>query len=116
MALQFVKTSVLSSEDGIGFSKEETVESDEAKQIRLASERAAIKPLYEQLAEQKEKKQQEYDANTKLMFAPPKALDDEEYSFLQSIQETQLRKQEQRFNEEQRAIEEFQANLRSDDR
>jgi hypothetical protein len=50
------------------------VESDEARIARVAAERAASKPLYQQLAEQMDKKQQEYDENTKKIFAPPKVL------------------------------------------
>ena len=68
MALYFVSTSVLSSEDGIGFEKEvkKTTESDADKAAKIAIENA--KPLYEQLAEQNSKKQAEYDAMTKLIF------------------------------------------------
>jgi hypothetical protein len=35
---------------------------------------------------QQAKKKEEYDANTKLIFAPPKALDDEEIGFLEGVQ------------------------------
>lgn len=79
MALHFVSTSILSSEDGIDFSKETQVESEEARKLRLEKEKSAAKPLYLQLAEQQEKQQQERDQITKMIFAPPKALDDEEF-------------------------------------
>ena len=111
MALHFVATSVISSEDGIGFGKEQTIESDEArnvgafcccckeklsvamsvslfflitclrniiKQTRSLAERGSAKPLYEQLNEIQLKKQEEFEANKKKIFAPPKALDDED--------------------------------------
>ena len=68
MALHFVSTSILSSADGIGFDKEEVKESEETRNARIAAERAAAKPLYEQLAAQQDKKQAEYDAQTKLIF------------------------------------------------
>lgn len=109
MTLRFVKTSVLTSEDGLDFSKEEALETEEARQARLARENASNKPLYQQLAEQQAKKQEEYDANTKLMFAPPKGLDMEEYNFLESINETRERTERQRKEEETKALEEFRA-------
>lgn len=68
MALHFVSTSVLSSSDGIGFEKEEMKESEETRAAKVAADRAAAKPLFEQLADQQDKKQAEYDANTKLIF------------------------------------------------
>ncbi|RYG96864.1 hypothetical protein EON65_53770 [archaeon] len=39
MTLRFVKTSVLSSTDGIDFSNEVAVESEEAKMARITAER-----------------------------------------------------------------------------
>ena len=95
MTLRFVKTSILSSEDGIDFGKEVSymiklfksflnilyivccyikvaVESEETKAAKIAAEKASAKPLYQQIAEMKERKQQEYDENTKKIFAPPK--------------------------------------------
>ena len=114
MALHFVKTAVLSSEDGIDFSKETTIESEEAKQARLLAERANAKPLYQQLAEQKERKQEEYDANTKLLFAPPKALDEEEVTFLQSIEDHRSKKEQLQKQAEIAALESFRAAQRQE--
>lgn len=68
MALHFVSTSVLRSEDGIGFDKEEKKETEETKLARVRADQASRKHLYEQLAEQEQLKQAEYDANTKAMF------------------------------------------------
>jgi hypothetical protein len=68
MALHFVSTSVLSSADGIGFDKEEVKENEETRAARVAAANAAAKPLFEQLAAQQEKKQADYDAQTKLIF------------------------------------------------
>lgn len=79
MALHFVSTSVLTSEDGIDFSKETQLETEEAKKIRLEREKVGSKPLFMQLAEQQDKQQLERDKITKLIFAPPKGLDEEEY-------------------------------------
>jgi hypothetical protein len=102
MALHFVKTSVLSSEDGIDFGKEVQLDTEEARKARREAENASRKPLYQQLADQRAKMQEEYDANTKKIFgtlmnyrvfryahynnrifyfqmkAPPKALDEED--------------------------------------
>jgi FAM192A/Fyv6, N-terminal domain len=66
MALHFVKTSVLSSSDGIDFNTESQLESEEAKKSRQAAE--AAKPLYEQLEELRNRKKEEYDENTKKLF------------------------------------------------
>jgi hypothetical protein len=75
MALHFVSTAVLSSEDGIEFSKEIQLETEEARKTRQAAENASKRPLYMQLAEQQDKKQAEYDANTKAMFGELNFLD-----------------------------------------
>jgi hypothetical protein len=109
MTLRFVKTSVLVSEDGLDFSKETAVETEETRSARLARESAANKPLYQQLAEQKQKKQEEYDANTKLMFSAPKALDDEEYHFLESLHDAQEQAERFQKQEEEKALEAFRA-------
>ena len=68
MALHFVKTSVLSSEDGIDFGKEVQLDTEEARKARREAENASRKPLYQQLADQRAKMQEEYDANTKKIF------------------------------------------------
>ena len=50
MSIHFVSTSILSSTDGINHDKEEEVESNEVIKARKEAERAANKPLYQQLA------------------------------------------------------------------
>lgn len=107
MSLQFVKSAVLTSDNGIDFSKEEVLETDEVIRARQAAERASHKSLYEQLADRKEKQQAEYDANTKLLFAPPKAIDEEEYTFLQSVEDQRQRTEFERKLKEEKALEEF---------
>ena len=84
MALHFVSTTILTSDDGIEFKKEVQLETEEAKRIRIDRERVAQRPLFMQLAEQQEKLQAEKDKITKLIFAPPKALDDEEFEKVNS--------------------------------
>lgn len=68
MALHFVETSILTSDNGIDFGTETQLENEETRKARLASEQAANKPLYMQLAERKEKQQEEYDLMTKKIF------------------------------------------------
>lgn len=116
MALRFVKTSVLTSEDGIDFSTETVVESEEQRSIRLNAENAAQRPLYMQLQEQQDKKQAEYDAITKQIFAPPKGLDEEEFGFISALEEVKYRKEKLRQTEEAKAMEEFRYALRANQR
>jgi hypothetical protein len=57
MASRFIATSVsIPSADGFE-STEVAIESEEAKRVRLAQERAAARPLYDQLQEHQRKKQ-----------------------------------------------------------
>lgn len=58
---------------------------------RVAAEVARNKPLYQQLAEIKEKKLEEYNENTKKIFAPPKALDAEDAQFLNDLEDSKAR-------------------------
>lgn len=57
----------------------------------MAAEVAQNKPLYQQLAELKEKKLEEYNENTKKIFAPPKALDAEDAQFLNDLEDSKAR-------------------------
>ena len=57
----------------------------------MAAEVARSKPLYQQLAEVKEKKLEEYNENTKKIFAPPKALDAEDAQFLNDLEDSKAR-------------------------
>jgi hypothetical protein len=68
MALHFVSTSILSSEDGIGFEKEIKKDTEDVRLAKQAAALAQSKPLYEQLADQQRIKDEEYEANTKLIF------------------------------------------------
>lgn len=68
MALHFVKTAVLTSSDGIDFGTEVLVESDETKKARQDAEAATRKPLFQQLADLRDKKQEEFDENKKKIF------------------------------------------------
>jgi hypothetical protein len=112
MSLRFVKTSVLSSENGLEYSKEEAIDNDETKMARIEADRASRKTLFEQLEEQKQKKQADYDAITKQIFAPPKALDDEEFGFLDSLVNRKQAQEEQRKLKEEEQLESFRSAVR----
>jgi predicted patatin/cPLA2 family phospholipase len=112
MSLRFVKTSVLSSENGLEYSKEEAIDNDETKMARIEADRASRKTLFEQLEEQKQKKQADYDAVTKQIFAPPKALDDEEFGFLDSLANRKRAEEEQRKIKEEEQLEAFRIAVR----
>jgi len=88
MAIKFVKTEILSSADGVSMGESKRLESPEADEALKLNGRG--KSLFEQLSEQKDKEQESYDATTKLIFAPPKGLDDEEVAFFMS-EETRRR-------------------------
>lgn len=86
MSSGFVKTSVL--EVSGNFHGEETrVESDDVKRQEFRAAQAAQRPLFDQLEEQKDKKDAEYDAVTKMMFAPTKALDEEEAQHMNDVED-----------------------------
>uniref|UniRef100_A0A7S3GT51 FAM192A/Fyv6 N-terminal domain-containing protein n=1 Tax=Spumella elongata TaxID=89044 RepID=A0A7S3GT51_9STRA len=95
MTLRFVKTSILSSSDGIDFGTEIAVESDEVRKTRVAAEAAGNKPLYEQLADIRDRKKLEYDENTKKIFAPPKGLDEEDIDFFNEMDDAKARAEDQ---------------------
>lgn len=107
MALHFVSTSILSSENGIDFGKEEIIISEESKKAIAAAERASNRPLYEQLFDQQQKKQEEYDANTKRMFAPPKALDEDEVEYFNNLKVKRNEALSNRHSIEEKALEVF---------
>ena len=86
---------------------QEQKESEAARQLRLKAARDSNKPLFEQLAEQADKKQAEYDANTKLLFAPPKAIDEEEFAFLSAVEEGERRRRQAREGHDNSAVEQF---------
>ena len=108
MSLRFISTEVLSSTDGLSHGETTTLETEEvaaAKRQQACSSgktlRASRVPRdpagrarrktaeflrYEQLEAEKAKQQEAYDANTKAIFAPNQALDDEDVEFFESEQ------------------------------
>ena len=110
MALHFVSTSVLSSSDGIEFNNETQKESEEQRKVRLKREEAASKPLYLQLQEREAEKQAEYDAMTKKLFAPPRAMDEEDEQFYSKLRDTQERNRRKQQEEERALLAAFRSN------
>lgn len=107
MSIRFVSTSVLSSSDGVDFNVETKLETEEVKEARKAAERAANKPLFQQLAEREEAKKMEYDLNTRRMNAPPKALDEEDVNHLNSLAEKEQTDKQARLEQEELELEAF---------
>lgn len=112
MTLRFVKTSILSSNDGIDFGTEVAVESDEVRKTRLEAEAASNKPLYQQLADIRDRKQLEYDENTKKIFAPPKGLDEEDIEFFNEMDDAKARTEDTNKRQEQAELEAFRESRR----
>lgn len=79
----------------------------------LSAEASAARPLYMQLAEREEEKKQEYDAMTKKMFAPPKALDEEDLAFLAQVQQRKDGVDRRRSEDDKKAIAAFRTNKSS---
>jgi len=109
MALHFVSTSVLTSGDGIAFENEEKKDSEEVRNAARYATIAASRPLFEQLAEQKEKKQLDHDAVTKLIFAPTKALDEEEADYYNELADQHKKLMELRHTTEEQEIKQFRS-------
>lgn len=104
MTLRFVATSVMESSDGLNYDKETAIESEDVVKARKQAEQAAHEPLYLQLARLADKKQAEYDANTKAMFAPPKALDEDDIEYFNELEATKNDAMEARAKREAEAL------------
>ena len=97
---KFVSRATLESSDGIFFSEEKEKELTEEDKEKLHRNKDLVKlesrgagmSLYEQLQKQKEKKDEEYQAKQALYYAPPRALDEEDISHLESLEEKEREK------------------------
>lgn len=112
MTLRFVKTSILSSSDGIDFGNEVSVDSEEVLKTRLAAEQAANKPLYQQLSDLRDQKKLEYDENTKKIFAPPKGLDEEDIEFFNELDNAKAKQDNNVKRHEENELEAFRESRR----
>mmetsp|Transcript_27895 Transcript_27895/g.36289 ORF Transcript_27895/g.36289 Transcript_27895/m.36289 type:complete len:229 (+) Transcript_27895:38-724(+) len=109
MASGFISTAILSSKDGVGYHEEERKETDEVKLAEKRQKEGSSKPLYMQLAEQQEKKQEEYDAVTKLIFSGPRKLDEEDVEHYESLAEKRQKAFELKRKQEEDSISSFTA-------
>ncbi len=84
MSIGFVSTSILlESASSDGKFEEKRVESEEVKLADRLAKEAAQKPLWEQLKEREDAKEEEFEAFRKAIYAPPTALDAEDAIFLE---------------------------------
>jgi hypothetical protein len=106
MALRFVSTSIQETDDS-GNVKEIAIDSVEARAAKAAAAQAEIKPLYLQLADKANRKQEEYDKIGKLMHAPPKALDEEDVAFYDGLEFTKKNALQARRDRDETALQAF---------
>lgn len=114
MTLRFVKTSVLTSDDGIDFSNETSLETDEARKARQEADSSSNKPLFQQLADLRDRKQLEYDENTRKIFAPPKGLDEDDLQFFQDLEDSDNRAKQERVKHEELELQAFRQAQRTE--
>jgi hypothetical protein len=106
MSSGFVKTSMLEGGDN-SLGDEIRLETDDVKRQEFRNAQAAARPLYEQLEEQREKKEAEYDATTKAMFAPTKALDEEEAQHMNDVEDRKHNNRMLQKTQEDREMDEY---------
>eukprot|EP00588_Corethron_pennatum_P022427 CAMPEP_0194324094 /NCGR_PEP_ID=MMETSP0171-20130528/26483_1 /TAXON_ID=218684 /ORGANISM="Corethron pennatum, Strain L29A3" /LENGTH=257 /DNA_ID=CAMNT_0039082903 /DNA_START=17 /DNA_END=787 /DNA_ORIENTATION=+ len=85
MSLSFVKSAVLTSTDGISHDTETSIETSELSTLRSGSS-IYVKPLFEQLQENKESAQEDYD-NVTASLRGTRTLDEEDVAHLAGIEE-----------------------------
>ncbi len=84
MSIGFVSTSILlESASSDGKFEEKRVESEEVKLAERMAKEASQKPLWEQLKEKEDAKEEEFEAFRKAIYAPPPGLDAEDANFLE---------------------------------
>ena len=106
MAIHFVSTSILRSEDGVEFSKEISIESEDVKVARANASSRSDKSLYDQLEERKKVKDDEYETNGKLMRSV-KGIDEEDVDFFQDLAETEAKARAATQNRDDEALQKF---------
>ncbi len=106
MAIHFVSTSILRSEDGVEFSKEISIESEGVKAARANASSRSDKSLYDQLEERKKVKDDEYETNGKLMRSV-KGIDEEDVDFFQYLAETEAKARAATQNRDDEALQKF---------
>ena len=107
MAIRFVATGVLESEDGISFNVDTPLETQEEIEKRRQRETSDAKPLYQQLEEQKAKKLEEEELKRKAIFAPPKGLDEDEIEYFKEVEAQKEKIKGTRAANEEKLLENF---------
>ncbi|GAB9466817.1 hypothetical protein Gpo141_00004182 [Globisporangium polare] len=101
----FVSTAVLTSSDGLFGDNVEEKRISEAPAPN-AQDASDYRPLYERLQELKDKKDSDWKEKHN-PFAPPKALDDEEFQFIRDLEERQAESQQRRKEQHNEDVAEF---------
>jgi len=107
MAIRFVTTGVLESEDGISFNIDTPLETQEEIEKRRQRETSDARPLYQQLEEQKAKKLEEEELKRKAIFAPPKGLDEDEIEYFKEVEAQKEKIKGTRAANEEKLLENF---------
>lgn len=107
MTLRFVSTTILESDNGIDFSKEKPVDISNSINTKDPISKSCGKTLYQQLQERNIEKQNEYDAMTKLIYAPPKALDEDDVQYFQELKNKQKNQKEIQKQQENELLQNF---------
>eukprot|EP00750_Incisomonas_marina_P011710 INCI16406.3.p1 GENE.INCI16406.3~~INCI16406.3.p1 ORF type:complete len:175 (+),score=45.75 INCI16406.3:300-824(+) len=106
-ASNFTSAAILKADDGVNWTTQ-TQTDEQKKAAAAATTRRDLvgdgtrKTLYDQLQENKEKWQEEFDENTKKIYAPPKALDEEDVQFFDEQYASQ--KEKERLKKEQALV------------
>jgi hypothetical protein len=107
MAIRFVATGVLESEDGISFNIDTPLETQEEIEKRRQRETSDARPLYQQLEEQKAKKLEEEEAKRRAIFAPPKGLDEDDIEYFKEVEAQKEKMKGTRAANEEKLLENF---------
>jgi len=105
MAIHFVSTSILSSTDGVDFSTEVSIDTEEGKRAR-ADAAKGDNSLYDQLEERKKAKDEEYETNGKLMRGT-KGMDEEDLEFFEDLAEKEAKARASTQHQENEALQQF---------
>jgi hypothetical protein len=116
MSIHFVKTAVLTSVDGLDFNEETKLANEEAQRVRLAAEAARRIPLYQQLAERKAIKDDEYIATGKAMRAPMRGLESEDLEYFRQLEDDASLRDATRLKLEEEALQSFRRKLQQDNK
>jgi len=109
MALHFVSSAILTSNDGIDFD-EAAVDSAEVRKARAKAEQDGKKSLFQQLADRQAQKDEEYETNRKLLLGSSIGkVDEEDVEFLEAQAEAKELRRTVQIREEEKLLEGFRA-------